>query len=78
MYTASVLSCVLEDVKIIGFQCDVLGRMTADKRNSAIRQSILCLSRWIVMVALCNRADHYIFAVISLFYLLSFFIPRLI
>jgi len=25
------------------------------------------------MVALCNRADHYIFAVVSIFLLLSFF-----
>jgi len=27
----------------------------------------------LVMVALCNRADHYIFAVVSSFFLLSFF-----
>jgi len=28
----------------------------------------------VVMVTLCNRADHYIFAVISIFYLSSFFL----
>jgi len=35
---------------------------------------IALLLSLLVMVALCNRADHYIFAVISIFfYLLSFF-----
>jgi len=33
----------------------------------------------IIMVALCNRADHYILAVVSSsFFLLSSFFPRLI
>jgi len=30
------------------------------------------------MIALCNSADHYIFAVVSIFLLLSSFLPRLI
>jgi len=34
-----------------------------------------CFNARLVMVALCNRADHYIFAVISFF--LSFFSPNL-
>jgi len=35
---------------------------------------------YFIMVALCNRADHYIFALkfLSIFFYLSFFIPRLI
>jgi len=37
-----------------------------------------CLWYTVIMVALCNRADHYIFILFLSFFLLSSFFPRLI
>jgi len=44
-------------------------------RGAVMDSTKCCCSSWLFMVALCNRADHYIFI---LFLLSSSFFPRLI
>jgi len=43
--------------------------------NDQTEVVLIMVVRWLIMVALCNRADHYIFALwfLSSFYLLSIF-----
>jgi len=43
-----------------------------------VKANTLCIFTCIIMVALCNRADHYIFMLWFVLLLLSFFFPCLI
>ena len=55
--------------------CVGVGRKTLTQSNSSLQTHYTCSFSFVIMVALCNRADHYILMLwfVLLLLLLSFF-----